>query len=71
MYIKEYKKGKYKKIEKFLTVYIVLHSIMLIDISDILHICVYELGRTYLRFIQALDVNLVFAGKQLAYNYTG
>lgn len=38
-----------------------LHSIMLIDISDILHICVYELGRTYLRFIQALDVHLVFA----------
>lgn len=38
-----------------------LHPIMLIDISDILHICVYELGRTYLRFTQALGVNIVFA----------
>ncbi|CAL1687590.1 unnamed protein product [Lasius platythorax] len=38
-----------------------LHPIMLIDISDILHICVYELGRTYLRFTQAIGVNIVFA----------
>ncbi|KAL6420684.1 hypothetical protein ACFW04_013971 [Cataglyphis niger] len=45
-----------------------LHPIMLIDISDILHICVYELGRTYLRFAQALNVNIVFAGKQFAYD---
>lgn len=43
---------------------------MLIDISDILHICVYELGRTYLRFAQALNVNIVFAGKQFAYDIT-
>lgn len=43
---------------------------MLIDISDILHICVYELGRTYLRFTQALGVNIVFAGKQFIYNIT-
>ncbi|XP_076655247.1 brf RNA polymerase III subunit [Halictus rubicundus] len=31
---------------------------MLIDISDVLQICVYELGRTYLRFTQALCINI-------------
>ncbi|XP_071648414.1 transcription factor IIIB 90 kDa subunit [Temnothorax longispinosus] len=31
---------------------------MLIDISDILHICVHELGRTYLRFAQVLHINI-------------
>ncbi|XP_036150414.1 transcription factor IIIB 90 kDa subunit [Monomorium pharaonis] len=31
---------------------------MLIDISDILHICVHELGRTYLRFTHALCLNI-------------
>ncbi|XP_011874658.1 PREDICTED: transcription factor IIIB 90 kDa subunit [Vollenhovia emeryi] len=31
---------------------------LLIDISDILHICVHELGRTYLRFTQALCINI-------------
>ncbi|XP_039315524.1 transcription factor IIIB 90 kDa subunit-like [Solenopsis invicta] len=31
---------------------------MLIDISDVLHICVHELGRTYLRFTQALCINI-------------
>lgn len=31
---------------------------MLIDISDILQICVHELGRTYLRFTQALCINI-------------
>ncbi|CAL7951664.1 unnamed protein product [Xylocopa violacea] len=31
---------------------------MLIDISDVLQICVHELGRTYLRFTQALCINI-------------
>lgn len=31
---------------------------MLIDISDVLHICVHELGRTYLRLTQALCINI-------------
>ncbi|KYM97990.1 PREDICTED: transcription factor IIIB 90 kDa subunit [Cyphomyrmex costatus] len=31
---------------------------MLIDISDVLHICVHELGRTYLRFTTALRINI-------------
>jgi len=33
-------------------------SHMLIDFSDILQICVYELGRTYLRLSQALCINI-------------
>lgn len=36
---------------------------MLIDISDVLHICVHELGRTYLRFTQALCINIPAVGK--------
>lgn len=36
---------------------------MLIDISDVLQICVYELGRTYLRFTQALCINIPSMGK--------
>ncbi|XP_043681713.1 transcription factor IIIB 90 kDa subunit [Vespula pensylvanica] len=31
---------------------------LLIDISDVLQICVHELGRTYLRFTQALCINI-------------
>ncbi|XP_071453684.1 transcription factor IIIB 90 kDa subunit [Hetaerina americana] len=31
---------------------------MLIDFSDVLQICVYELGRTYLRLSQALCINI-------------
>ncbi|XP_045460497.1 transcription factor IIIB 90 kDa subunit [Harmonia axyridis] len=31
---------------------------LLIDISDILHICCYELGRTYLRLSQELCINI-------------
>ncbi|XP_026829717.1 transcription factor IIIB 90 kDa subunit [Ooceraea biroi] len=31
---------------------------MLIDFSDVLHICVHELGRTYLRLTQALNINI-------------
>ncbi|XP_061938995.1 transcription factor IIIB 90 kDa subunit [Apis cerana] len=31
---------------------------MLIDISDVLQICVHELGRTYLKFTQALCINI-------------
>ncbi|XP_011049304.1 PREDICTED: transcription factor IIIB 90 kDa subunit [Acromyrmex echinatior] len=31
---------------------------MLIDISDVLHICVHELGRTYLRFTTALRIHI-------------
>ncbi|XP_033227665.1 transcription factor IIIB 90 kDa subunit [Belonocnema kinseyi] len=33
-------------------------SHMLIDISDVLQICVHELGRTYLKFAQALCIQL-------------
>nr|CAD7442067.1 unnamed protein product [Timema bartmani] len=31
---------------------------LLIDFSDVLQICVYELGRTYLRLSQALCINI-------------
>ncbi|XP_043505536.1 transcription factor IIIB 90 kDa subunit [Polistes fuscatus] len=31
---------------------------LLIDISDVLQICVHELGRTYLKFTQALCINI-------------
>lgn len=36
---------------------------MLIDISDILQICVHELGRTYLKFIEALNIKIPSMGK--------
>ncbi|KAG7197042.1 hypothetical protein KM043_017572 [Ampulex compressa] len=36
---------------------------MLIDISDVLQICVHELGRTYLRFTQALCINIPSVAK--------
>ena len=36
---------------------------MLIDFSDVLQICVYELGRTYLRLSQALCINIPSMGE--------
>lgn len=36
---------------------------MLIDFSDVLQICVYELGRTYLRLSQALCINIPSIGE--------
>lgn len=36
---------------------------MLIDISDVLQICVHELGRTYLKFTQALCINIPSVGE--------
>lgn len=36
---------------------------MLIDISDVLQICCYELGRTYMRLSQALCINIPSIGK--------
>lgn len=36
---------------------------LLIDISDILRICCYELGRTYLKLTQALCINIPSVGK--------
>lgn len=43
---------------------------MLIDISDVLHICVHELGRTYLRFTKELDIKIPSVGKQFTYATT-
>lgn len=39
---------------------------MLIDISDILQICVHELGRTYVKFAKALHLTIPSIGKQFA-----
>lgn len=39
---------------------------MLIDISDVLQICCYELGRTYLRVSQALCINVPSLGKSIS-----
>ncbi|KAG8227785.1 hypothetical protein J437_LFUL006419 [Ladona fulva] len=36
---------------------------MLIDFSDVLQICVYELGRTYLKLSQALCINIPAMGE--------
>lgn len=36
---------------------------LLIDISDVLQICCYELGRTYLKLSQALCINIPSIGK--------
>lgn len=36
---------------------------LLIDISDVLQICCYELGRTYLKLSQALCINLPSIGE--------
>lgn len=36
---------------------------LLIDISDVLRICCYELGRTYLKLTQALCINIPSVGK--------
>lgn len=38
---------------------------MLIDISDVLQICCYELGRTYLKLSQALCLNIPSLGEFL------
>ncbi|KAJ6629554.1 Transcription factor IIIB 90 kDa subunit [Pseudolycoriella hygida] len=37
---------------------------LLIDISDVLQICCYELGRTYLKLSQALCINIPSIGKK-------
>jgi transcription factor IIIB subunit 2 len=36
---------------------------MLIDFSDVMQVCVYELGRTYLRLSQALCINIPSMGE--------
>lgn len=36
---------------------------LLIDISDVLQICCYELGRTYLKLSQALCINIPSIGE--------
>lgn len=41
---------------------------LLIDISDVLQICCYELGRTYLKLSQALCINLPSIG-EYTYDY--
>lgn len=38
---------------------------LLIDISDVLQICCYELGRTYLKLSQALCINIPSIGESL------
>lgn len=38
-------------------------SHLLIDISDVLQICCYELGRTYLKLSQALCINIPSIGE--------
>lgn len=38
---------------------------LLIDISDVLQICCYELGRTYLKLSQALCINLPSIGEYI------
>ena len=42
---------------------------MLIDISDVLQICVHELGRTYLKFANALCLQIPSVGKLNGTNY--
>lgn len=46
-----------------LSLYAVLYTDLLIDISDVLQICCYELGRTYLKLSQALCINLPSIGE--------
>lgn len=36
---------------------------LLIDISDVLRICCYELGRTYLKLTQYLCINIPSVGE--------
>lgn len=43
-----------------------LISDLLIDISDVLQICCYELGRTYLKLSQALCINVPSIGEFIA-----
>lgn len=42
---------------------------MLIDISDVLQICCYELGRTYLKLSQALCINLPSIGEYICISH--
>lgn len=44
-----------------------MHTDLLIDISDVLQICCYELGRTYLKLSQALCINIPAIGKCFFY----
>lgn len=43
---------------------------MLIDISDVLQICCYELGRTYLKLSQALCLNIPSLGEFFIFYFT-
>lgn len=44
-------------------------SDLLIDISDVLQICCYQLGRTYLRLSQALCINIPSIGESFHFTY--
>lgn len=45
--------------------YCIFRTDLLIDISDVLQICCYELGRTYLKLSQALCINLPSIGEHI------
>lgn len=46
-----------------LFVLVPIRADLLIDISDVLQICCYELGRTYLKLSQALCINIPSIGE--------